>query len=126
LKTENKTKGDITIKNFEKSYGRFFKLPNKFGTEIDPPNSTKILLNKSFRFGSCGQTRTNTGTEWTFEIYTTDGKFIARLHWDSPWSGTNVLNTEERTEGYIIDINGFNIGSDTGALGTGDITVYKL
>ncbi|KAG5660805.1 hypothetical protein KAF25_002448 [Fusarium avenaceum] len=117
--------GEISIKNVNLNWGKFFKYNNK-DDEISTDEIKKIVIasNKSAGIASCGRSDASSGTECNLDLYDGDVK-ICHIYWNCPWgSKTNTFTVNDVDDNYIVQQTGANL--DSGALGNVTVKVAKF
>ncbi|CAJ0552499.1 Ff.00g005770.m01.CDS01 [Fusarium sp. VM40] len=117
--------GEISVKNVNLNWGKFFKYNNK-DDEISTDEIKKIVIatNKSAGIASCGRSDASSGTEGSLDLYDGDVK-ICHIYWSCPWgSKTNTFTVNDVDDNYIVQQTGANL--DSGALGNVTVKVAKF
>ncbi|KAM0227517.1 hypothetical protein ACHAP5_012168 [Fusarium lateritium] len=117
--------GEISIKNVNLNWGKFFNYNNK-DDEISTDEIKKITIgsNKSAGIASCGRSDASSGTEGSLDLYDGDVK-ICHIYWSCPWgSKTNTFTVDAVDDNYIVQQTGANL--DSGALGNVTVKVAKF
>jgi hypothetical protein len=116
---------DVSVKNANRSWGKFYECPNSKGTEVSDAtiNSIRIPQGEKAMICACGRANSSSGTEGTFELYDNNVK-IGKYYWESPWSGSNKATWTSASDKYVVQLTGGNFSS--GALGDTNLKVVKI
>ncbi|EFJ07964.1 hypothetical protein SELMODRAFT_429335 [Selaginella moellendorffii] len=83
------TEGSLTleVKNSWLNYGKWVRSTNDF-TEIRSPNGLTMKAWGEYHITASGRNWSPTGTEGSFDIYTSDGQKVVYVYWDVSYGGT--------------------------------------
>jgi hypothetical protein len=105
--------------------GKFYKWDNK-DNEISTSDVDKQVAtqSKDGDVAACGRSDASSGTEGSLDLYDGDVK-VCHIAWDCPWgSKTNIFNTSDIDNAYLVQHTGANL--DGGAIGTVTVKVAKI
>ena len=88
-------------------------------TEIDPSdiNGTTISSKKTYSIYTSGRQSSASGTEGSFDLYTSKGDKIVTVYWDCPWAAgsKNVVQLRDVPTDWMVSNSPYNTA---GAIGT--------
>jgi len=117
---------DVTIKNVQQNWGKFYLCGNKdHELPISDIEGHKIPSGQEYTICSCGRESAASGTEGSFDLY--DGNTqIGNYYWDCPWgSKTNTSTYTAASPNYITQLNPQG-NLNSGALGNVGIQTVKI